>query len=189
VHGHPLAFSQWAAFYDSGIPVVISDVRQVPAACWPPQLKCRSRMHFYLADRAAAAKRPGARAILLDDAGFVAESTTANVLAYRADEGLVSPTSENILWGVTLSVIQELAGGLGLPFKSRRLTVEELRSADEVMLASTSVCVLPVVECDGRPVGSGAPGPLYRRMLTAWSELAGLDIAEQARRYAARPAI
>jgi branched-subunit amino acid aminotransferase/4-amino-4-deoxychorismate lyase len=186
VHGFPLRFQQWAAKYETGLPVVISDIRQVPSECWLPELKCRSRMHFYLADRAAAAKQPGARAVLLDADGFVAEATTANVLVVRDGEGLVSPPREHILAGVSLGVVQELADEIGVPFVMRPLAVDELRSADEAMLASTSVCLLPVVQCDGNKIGHGRPGPIFRRLLGAWSKLVGVDVAEQARRCAAR---
>jgi branched-chain amino acid aminotransferase len=55
-------------------------------------------------------------------------------------------------------------------------------------MASTSVCVLPIVECDGQQIGNGKPGPIYRQLLSAWSELVGLDIAQQARRFADRRA-
>jgi branched-subunit amino acid aminotransferase/4-amino-4-deoxychorismate lyase len=186
VHGHPLPFHLWAAQFDAGVHVVVSDTRQVPTSCWPAELKCRSRMHYYLADRAAAAQRPGARAILLDQDGFVAEASTANVLLYRDGEGLVSPPHDHILAGVSLGVVRELAGQIGVPFITRPLSVAELHAADEAMLTSTSICVLPIVECDGRAVGNGNPGPIYRRLLTAWSELVGLDVAEQARRLANR---
>jgi branched-chain amino acid aminotransferase len=186
VHGYPLQFQLWEAHYEAGLPVVISDVRQIPPRCVPPELKCRSRMHFYLADRHAAAARPGARAVLLDEDGFVAEATTANVLVYRQGEGLVAPPREHILFGVSLGVVQELAGRLNVPFTTRRLTVEEFRSAEEAMLASTSVCLLPIVECDGHPIGDRRPGAMYRRLLAAWSELVGVDIPAQARRCAPR---
>jgi branched-subunit amino acid aminotransferase/4-amino-4-deoxychorismate lyase len=186
VHGYPLQFQQWSNLYVTGLPVIVSNVRQVPRVCLPPELKCRSRMHFYLADRAAAAMQPGARAILLDQEGYVAEATTANVLAYRAGEGLVSPPNEHILWGVSLSTVQELAAQLSIPFVMRRLAVEELATADEAFLASTSVCLLPIVECDGRHIGEGTPGPVFRRLLTAWSGLVGVDILMQARRCATR---
>jgi len=186
VHGYPLPFSRWAAQFDDGVRVAISDVRQIPPQSLPPELKCRSRMHYYLADRRAAAAHPGARAVLLDEDGFVAEATSANVLAYRQDEGLVSPPPEHILFGVSLGAVQELAAKLGMPFVQRPLTVEELHSADEAMLTSTSVCLLPVVECDGQPIGNGRPGPHYRQLLAAWGKLVGIDIAEQARRFAKR---
>lgn len=186
VHGWPLAFGEWADLYDRGVQTVISDVRQVPDNCWPSELKCRSRMHYYLAERRAAARLPRARAILLDQEGFVAESTTANVLVYRQGEGLSSPPDDHILVGISLGVVHELAGRLGIPFMRRRISVADLAAADEVMLTSTSVCVLPVVECDGRPIGDGKPGQAFQRLLTAWCEMVGVDIAAQARRFASR---
>jgi branched-subunit amino acid aminotransferase/4-amino-4-deoxychorismate lyase len=186
VHGFPLQFPLWSKLYESGLPVVVSDVRQVPNECWPAALKCRSRVHYYLADRAAAARQPGARAVLLDETGHVAEATSANVLVYREGEGLVSPPREHILAGVSLRVVLELAGELGIPCVARPLAVAELRSADEAMLASTSICLLPIVECDGDRIGNGRPGPIIRRLLQAWGQLVGVDIAEQARRCARR---
>ena len=186
VYGYPLAFEQWADHYEQGLPIVVSETRQVPTNCWPAELKCRSRMHYFLADRAAAAAQPGARSILLDQEGFVGESTTANVLLYCEGEGLVSPTAEHILYGVSMGVVEELAAALGVPFLRRRIAVDELQTADELMLASTSICLLPVVACDQQPIGDGAPGPIYRRLLAAWGEAVGLDVAEQAWRCAAR---
>ena len=188
VHGYPLPFHSWAKFFDDGVPVVISEFRQVPPNCWPSELKSRSRMHFYLADRAATAARPGARAILLDQEGYVAESTTANVFVFKRDEGLISPPPDHILSGVSLGVVRELAATSGIPFIVRRLAVSEFTSADEAMLTSTSICVLPIVECDGRGIGAGRPGPIYRQLLAAWGDLVGVDIAQQARRFAERPA-
>jgi branched-subunit amino acid aminotransferase/4-amino-4-deoxychorismate lyase len=184
VHGGPLPFGRWAKQFDSGLPVVVSEVRQVPDNCWPSDVKCRSRMHYYLADRQAAARQAGARALLLDQDGYVAEATSANVLVYRELEGLSSPPDDHILVGISLGVVHELAGKLGVPFMRRRMTVEDLLQADEVMLASTSVCLLPVVSCDGHSIGEGVPGLTHRRLLLAWSDMVGLDIAEQARRFA-----
>ena len=186
VHGYALPFQLWADQFESGIRVVVSDVRQIPPESLSPELKCRSRMHFYLADRRAAQRQPGARAVLLDEDGYVAEASTANVLVYRDGEGLVSPPPEHILFGVSVHVVQELASELGLPFITRPLAVEQLRSADEAMLTSTSVCLLPIVECDGKPIGAGRPGPVYHQLLKAWSDMVGLDVAAQARWFANR---
>ena len=159
VYGAPLPFRQWASQFDTGVPVVISEHRQVPTNCWPAELKCRSRMHYYLADREAAVRQPGARAIVLDQDGFVAEATTANVVVYRAEEGLVSPPQEHILAGVSLGVLKELAALLNMPFSMRPLGVDEFCAAEEALLASTSICILPIVECNGKPIGNGQPGP------------------------------
>ena len=73
-----------------GETLVVPDARQVPAECWPAELKCRSRMHYYLAERRAAEISPGIRALLVDAEGFVTETSTSNLLVYRAEEGLVS---------------------------------------------------------------------------------------------------
>jgi branched-subunit amino acid aminotransferase/4-amino-4-deoxychorismate lyase len=186
VYGFPLPFQQWATKFETGVSVVISQHRQVPTNCWPAELKCRSRMHYYLADLEAAKRRPGTRAIVLDQDGYIAEATTANVIAFREGEGLISPPLEHILFGVSLGVVKELAAELGIQFTMRQLSVDELLAADEAMLASTSICVLPIVECETQPIGTGRPGPVFQRLLTAWGKLIGVDIAAQARRFAIR---
>ena len=122
IHGNPLPFHSWADQFETGVPTIVSSFRQVPNNCWPTDLKCRSRMHYYLADQEAAAKRPGARAIVLDQDGFVAEGTTANLVMYRDSEGIVSPPENNILIGVSLGVLRELAAVLNIPFVTRSFT-------------------------------------------------------------------
>jgi branched-subunit amino acid aminotransferase/4-amino-4-deoxychorismate lyase len=182
----PLPFGQWAELYERGQPLAIVDVRQVPATCWPPELKCRSRMHYYLADREAARKFPGSRAVLLDQEGYVSEASTANVLVVHEGEGLVSPPERRILPGVTLGVNEELAAAAGIPFARRDLTAEDLRDADELLLCSTSPCIWPALEIDGRAVGNGRPGPVLKRLLAAWRELVGIDLPAQAARFRSR---
>jgi len=184
MHTYRLPFHLWAEKYRTGQVLVTTSIRQVPAECWPARLKCRSRMHYFLADRQAAARQPGARALLLDAQDHVTETSTANVLAFYGDVGLVSPPLDMILPGISLAVIAELAGELNIPLSFRSFGVEELARADEVLLASTPFCLLPVTQLDGRPIGSGRPGPVFGRLLDAWGQMAGLDIAAQARRFA-----
>jgi branched-chain amino acid aminotransferase len=186
VHGFPLPFGTWAARYEQGVHLCVTEVRQTPANCWPAELKCRSRMHYYLADREAAARYPGSRAVLLDQRGFVGEASTANIVCWFADRGLVTPRQDGVLPGVSQAFLFGLADELGLPRSEADLRPDELTSADEVWLTSTSVCVLPVVRVDDRRVADGAPGSVYRRLLAAWSERVGVDVAAQAQRFAAR---
>jgi branched-chain amino acid aminotransferase len=186
VHGFPLPFGTWAARYEQGVHLCVTDVRQTPANCWPPELKCRSRMHYYLADREAARRFPGSRAVLLDQRGFVGEASTANIVCWFAGRGLVTPRQEGVLPGVSQAFLFGLADELGIARSEADLRPEELAAADEVLLTSTSVCVLPVVRVDDRPVGAGAPGPVYRRLLAAWSDRVGVDVAAQAQRFAVR---
>ncbi len=184
LHTYRLPFHLWARKYREGQRLVTTGVEQVSQRCWPPALKCRSRMHYYLADRQAAAIDPQARALLLDAQGFVTEASTANVLTYRAAEGLISPPLPKILRGISLSVVAELAGQIGIPFAERDLTIDDVASADEVLLTSTTVCILPVTQLNGRPIGSGRPGKAFQDLMTEWSEMVELNIVAQAERQA-----
>lgn len=186
MHTYPVPFHFWNNKYTTGERLVVSSVRQVPNNCWPLELKCRSRMHYYLADREAREREPGARALLLDQDDFVAEASTASVILFHAGEGFLSPPREKILPGVSVGVLEELARGMNIAFLHRDLTVDDVYSSDEVILCGTSPCLLPVVSLDGRPIGTGVAGTILRQAIEAWSQLAGLDIVAQANRFAKR---
>lgn len=182
LHTLELPFKRWAEKYRRGERLVTTDVRQVPASCWPPELKCRSRMHYFLADSKAAAIDPGARALLLDQSGHVTEASTANIL-YCQDGGLVTPPQDSVLHGISLAETLRLAEGLDISLTERAMTVADVAAAQEVLLTSTPFCILPVTRLNGRPIGSGKPGAIYERLLGAWNEAVGLDIAQQAERF------
>ncbi len=186
LHTNPLPFGQWCDKYERGQALIATNVRQVPSECWPPELKCRSRVHYWLADREAAGIETGARALLLDTAGRVSEASTANFVIYRSDEGLVSPPLGKILPGISLAVLAELAGTLKLPLVYRDLSPSDVATAGEAMLCGTSPCILPVTRFNGQPIADGKPGNVFRRLLDEWSRLVGLDIAAQALKFARR---
>lgn len=186
IHAQPLPFFQWHEKYATGESLVVTDVMQVPGACWPTELKCRSRMHYFLADKRAREIEPGARALMLDETGHVTEASTANVVIYRTSEGLVSPPRESILPGVSVAVLEELAATLAIPFVHRRLLPVDFETADEVLLCSTSPCVWSVTRVNGKAISAGKPGPIAARLQAAWSDLVGLDIVAQARQFATR---
>lgn len=184
LHTYRLPFHLWADKYAQGVALRTTSIQQVPPSCWPAALKCRSRMHYFLADQEAASAEDGARALLLDQKGFVSETSTANVVIYLRDVGLVSPPIAGVLPGISLQVVTELANRLGIPFVNRKLTTEEFGKADEAFLTSTPNCLLPVTRFSGKPIGSGKPGPVFKKLLAAWNEMVGFDIAVQARRFA-----
>lgn len=188
MHTRPLPFGQWADKYTRGETLVTTSVEQVSTRCWPAELKCRSRMHYYLADKQAGTIQRGARALMLDADGYATEATTANVLFYFQSQGLVTPPRHKLLPGISMAVLQELAKSLRIDFSERDITPAEISTADEVLLTSTSPCLLPVVAFNGRPIGKGATtdAPIFQRLITAWNELVGLDIPAQARQFANR---
>jgi branched-chain amino acid aminotransferase len=73
----------------------------------------------------------------------------------------------------------ELAAKLGIPFAERDLQVYNVLNADEAFTSTTPYCILPVTKVNGVPIASGRPGPIYRRLLAAWSEQVGVDIERQ----------
>jgi branched-subunit amino acid aminotransferase/4-amino-4-deoxychorismate lyase len=186
LHTSPLPFRLWADKYRTGEALVTTDVEQVAAKSWPRSLKCRSRMHYYLADRQAAIIERGARALLLDAEGLVVEASTANVMIFTRDRGLLSPPHQEVLPGISLAQVNELAEKLGIPCGEHELTPDDVAGADEVLLTSTPFCLLPVTRFNGRPIGGGAPGQVFRRLLAAWNGLVGIDVAAQAERFLRR---
>ncbi|MCE9551891.1 MAG: aminotransferase class IV [Planctomycetes bacterium] len=186
MHTFPLTFGQWAEKYSVGEQLVVTQVQQVSTPCWPSELKCRSRMHYYLADREARERQPGARALLPDAEGRITEATTANALLYEKDSGILVPPAARVLPGISLAMVRWLAQRRGIAWHERELTAADVAAADEVMLSSTPFCLLPVTGLDGKPIGPGQPGPLFQSLLADWSVEVGVDIAGQAKRFAQR---
>src|SRR5438067_13497413 len=90
---------------------------------------------------------------------------------------VVSPPRSSIIVGVSLRVVEELCAELRIPFAERPLTVAECQAADEALLTGTAFCVAGV-----RRLGGAAlpwPGPVWRRLLAAWSERVGVDVEGQ----------
>jgi len=183
IHTFPLAFGMWADAYDRGVALRSVSVTQVPDACWPLAAKVRSRLHYFLADREAAAAEPGARAVLAHADGRISETSTANVAVVREGR-IATPPPADALAGVSLGFARELATGLGIAWEERSLRRADLAAADEILLTSTPNCLVPATRFDGQFVATGRPGPVCRRLLAAWSEAAGIDIAAQARHHA-----
>jgi len=186
LHTYQLPFQLWADKYNLGVALRTTSVQQVPPACWPAALKCRSRMHYFLADQEAAKLEPGSRALLLDQRGFVSETSTANVVAYFDHEGLISPPISQVLPGISLQVIKELAGRLSIAFINRDISADEFARSPEAFITSTPNCILPVTRFNGKPIGDGKIGAIFQKLLAAWNEMVGFDIADQARRFARR---
>jgi branched-subunit amino acid aminotransferase/4-amino-4-deoxychorismate lyase len=190
VHTFPLPFERWAKPMQFGQHLVTPSIRQVPPQCYDPKMKCRSRMHYYLADQEARLADPEAAALLLDLDGNITETSAANLLLVERG-AVTSPTTRNTLPGVSRATVIELCGRLGIPFTERDLQVFDVMNADEACLSSTPYGLMPVTRINGVAIGSGKKGPTVKRLLAAWSAEVGLDIERQiidgaARRQAAR---
>jgi branched-chain amino acid aminotransferase len=96
------------------------------------------------------------------------ENRGSNVVVVRAGT-LYTPTS-GILEGITRETVFEIAAEFGIPAAERDLTPFDLSVADEAFLCTTAGGIIPVVEADGRRVGTGKPGPLTMRITDRYWE-------------------
>ena len=169
--------------YETGVDFAITRQQSVPSRYIDAKAKSRSRMHYRLAQLEAA--RVGAMALLTDERGFITEGTGSNFFMARAGE-IVTPKPHNILRGVSRAACMQLADRLGMQVRESDIDPYDARRADEAWFTATSICMIPITRIDQRSVGDGRPGPVYRKLLAAWSEEVGVDIAGQAREYAER---
>ena len=101
--------------------------------------------------------------ILLRD-GQLTEGSASAVHVVQGGEVLVPPDSPRILPGTTRSVLEEMAARAGIPWRVRAVSEAQLRAADEVWLSAATRELQPVTRLDGRPLGDGRPGPVFRRV-------------------------
>ncbi len=104
-----------------------------------------------------------AEAILVRD-GFAIEGAASNLFAVLDGLLLTPPKGNEILPGITRDLVVEIAQANAIPLQERKITVEELHRAEEVWVTSSTREVLPIIELDGRKIGTGQPGPLWVRM-------------------------
>jgi len=119
--------------------------------------------------RQLAADAGAAEVVLFRD-GFLTEASASNVFVVRGGKLLAPPKNHLILPGITYDVVLELAAAKGIPIELRAIAEQEVRSADELWVTSSSKEVLAITTLDGKPVGNGRPGPLFRTVHQAFQE-------------------
>lgn len=102
--------------------------------------------------------------------GRLTEASASNVFIVSKGT-IVGPQKSNlILPGITYDVVVEIARAQRMPLELREVTETEVRSADEIWVTSSSKEVLAIVALDARPVGSGKPGPVFKRMYQGYQD-------------------
>ncbi len=119
--------------------------------------------------RQLSAEADAAETILFRD-GRLTEASASNVFIVARGLILSAPKSSLILPGITYDVVGELARANDMPLEFRDVTEAEVRAADEIWVTSSSKEVLAIVSLDGRKVGEGRPGPVFRRMYALYQE-------------------
>lgn len=100
--------------------------------------------------------------------GFLTEASSSNVWVIKDGEMFAPPRDNRILEGIRYGVIEQLAAECGVSFAARPVAEAEVRDADELLITSATKEILAVVSLDGKPVGAGAPGPVFRALYAAY---------------------
>jgi len=108
-----------------------------------------------------------AEAILIKD-GFAIEGAASNVFIVHNGLVITPPNGPALLPGITRDLILELAARNSIPYREADVPLEDLQSADEIWVTSSTREISPVIRLDDITVGSGTPGPLWKRMITLY---------------------
>jgi len=156
--------------YETGLDIVtVSTIRNHPNAL-NPRIKSLNYLNNILA------KWEGIQAgclevLMLNHKGEVAECSGDNIFLVRKGVLYTPPPDAGILEGITRNAIIELARKDNIEVREAALTRHDVYTADEVFLTGTGAEVIPVVKCDQRVIGTGKPGPVFRKLRDAFFAL------------------
>lgn len=98
--------------------------------------------------------------ILIRD-GFLTEGAASNIFVVKDKVLLAPPKSHLMLPGITYDVVLELAAANQITHEIREISETEIRTADEILLTSSTKEIMPITYLDGKPVGNGKPGDMF----------------------------
>jgi len=117
--------------------------------------------------RQLAVDHDATETLLIRD-GLLTDASASSVHAVIGGELRTPPNSWKLLPGTTRGVIEEIAGRAGVHWKSAPVTEAELRAADEILLGAATREIQPITALDGKAVGDGKPGPVWRKLYDAY---------------------
>ena len=116
------------------------------------------------------AKKQGADDAWMVEDGAVTEGTSNNAYIVKDGKIITRALSNDILHGITRAAVLRFAQEAQMEVMERDFTITEAQEADEAFITSASTFVMPVVEIDSQPLGTGAPGPLVTRLREIYLE-------------------
>ena len=145
------------------VQAIIASTRRTGCDSIDPKIKTNSRLDLMLAS--VEASNAGVDyAIMLDKEGYVAEASMANLLIVKNGK-VYTPQTTSALEGVTKQIITDSLRQEDYQVEEKTLTMQDLYSADEILICGTGAEIKPVVEIDGRIVGEGKMGPVTSKTI------------------------
>jgi branched-subunit amino acid aminotransferase/4-amino-4-deoxychorismate lyase len=155
--------------YRKGFRAIISSIRR-NSQSGLSRLKSANYLDSMLA-RQEAREAGVDEAVCLNDKGLLAESSMSNIFLV-SDGMLKTPGEENgILPGITRQVVLELAVQLNIKASKQDILSEDIYQAQEAFLTNSLMEIMPLVEVNGKQIGSGSPGEFTRRLMKGYREM------------------
>ncbi|SPF35038.1 branched-chain-amino-acid transaminase [Candidatus Desulfosporosinus infrequens] len=158
------------SMYEQGLEVKTVPIRRNNLDSLSPRIKSLNYLNNILA-KIEANQAGVVEGIMLNQDGYVAEGTSDNIFIYRDGALRTPPLSAGILEGITRDTVLRLASELGIVAVEELFTRHDLYTSDECFLTGTAAELIPVIQVDGRKIGDGNPGEVYKKLLVAFRAL------------------
>lgn len=160
--------------YQQGLDIVtVATPRNHPEAL-NPRIKSLNYMNNIMAKMEAI--RAGVQeAVMLNLQGYVAECTGDNLFIFRNGKLVTPPATEGALEGITRNAVIDLARKKGIEVREERMSRFDIYTSQEMFLTGTGAELIPVVKVDGRAIGEGTVGPVFKGLLADFQALTRLD--------------
>ena len=167
-HTFPMRFDLFRDIFITGVHCMTPAPRHWPPQCLSSKIKNRNRLHMWIGEQEVRQIDNSAMPLYLDIDGNITETGGSNFVIYR-DGQVISPRRNNILWGISLTVLSEI-------LVEQDIKTYDVVNAEEAWIPTPPYCLGPVVKINGVPIGDGRPGPMWRRVIDHWSQIVGKDI-------------
>jgi branched-chain amino acid aminotransferase len=157
--------------YEAGLTMVTCATRRPSPAALSPQVKSLNYLNNVMA-KIEAIQGGGEEGVMLNEQGFVAECTGDNLFIVKRGEVFTPPIAAGGLDGITRRAAIELLDAMKVRCTEANLTRHDIFSADECFLTGTAAEVIAAVVLDRRVIGTGKPGPLTKKLVERFHELA-----------------
>lgn len=161
-------------YEQGGVDVVIVSQRAVPARLIDPKIKNRSRMHYYIANKEAALCYGAPWALLLDEDGYLAEGSGANIFVVKGNK-VKTPKHQNVLNGITAERICRYFNDVD----REDITVHELMNADAAFFTASPFVIMPIRAVNGIKTIHGDKNRLMHDVLESTKGFVGLNFVDQ----------
>jgi branched-chain amino acid aminotransferase len=160
--------------FEQGVKVALVDIVRNHPASVNPMIKSNNLMNQALAGQEAI-RRGAFEGVMRNYRGELTECTTANLFVVRDGAALTPPLEAGLLPGITREFLFEVGRDVGVDVREKVLRDDDLFSADEAFLTSTTREAVPIVKVDDRTIGTGKPGAVTKRLLKGFRDRAHAD--------------